>query len=104
MAQRCSCPDIDPVTGDILKSDNRLFSVLDRAGKPLKSLNIDNAIQRASARGSNAARILIESGIMAHPQGRRCLVWGDPWAVWLEWDDDKAANPADDKVPQPEAP
>ena len=43
----CSFPDVDPVSGDILKADNRLFSVLDGSGTVKKSLGLDKAIQRA---------------------------------------------------------
>ena len=109
--QRSSTPDVDPLSGAILKADKRVFSVLDGKGLPRKTLSLDDAIQhaqndfqRARASGSESAGPSIESGILANPRGHRCLVWGDTWGVWLEWDDDKPASPADDKAAQPEAP
>jgi hypothetical protein len=93
--RRCSAPDVDPVTGAILKSDDRLFSVLDREGTVERTLRLDDAVenaendfQRSREKDHSPTGPSIESGIFAHPQGHRCLVWGDLWAVWLEWDDE----------------
>ncbi len=96
VGQLSSPPAIDAVSGAILKSHNGEFSVLDPLGKEIHSLSLENAVQQAvdadAQQGTvarNPARRSLEGRILAHPKGNRCLVWGDRWAVWLEWDDDK---------------
>ena len=81
-----SVPDADPVNGNILKVENRVFSVLDSAGNSRMTCSLEKAIQATSGKVNNPVARTEATRVIAHPWGNLALVCGGTWVVWLEWE------------------
>jgi hypothetical protein len=84
--------DMDPTTAQILRMDNGEFHVfrpLDKAEAVLSRSFIEKAVKMVTLHPGGASALNRSAYVFAHPLGKRALVWGNRWALWIDWRDQK---------------
>jgi hypothetical protein len=93
----CAVPAIVPKSGEILTMNAKGFAVRDAQGNVAQSLPWTLMAKTIRAGGTTpgfTTSSLAVARIYAHPQGKGALIVTQQWALWIEWEREKASAKA----------